>query len=117
MCYTLDKGILVDCRNLPNMSVDSHETAALIISLGFDALITYGIDMDMAEELCSAGVEVVAGAQGTAREVVEAYNNCTLMGATPLCHLHNCGGSAEEMDESDIDDAFDLIAEKLFATN
>ena len=61
MCYTVEKGVITDCRNLPNMGVTSQEAADLINGLGFDAIITKGIDMDMAENLCASGVEVVAG--------------------------------------------------------
>ena len=81
MCYTVNKGVITDCRNLPNMGVTSHEAAQLVSSLGFDAIITKGIDMDMAEELCASGIEVVAGVDGTSREVVESYVTETLMGS------------------------------------
>ena len=114
MCYTVEKGIIVDCRNLPNMGISSHEGAQLIIGLGFDAIISGGIDMDMANELCSSGVEVVAGVDGTAREVAEAYINHTLMGAVALCNIHEEG--ADEAEEADIDAAFNRIAEKMEAT-
>ncbi len=109
MCYTVEKGIITDCRNLPNMGVTSHDAAQLVKDLGFDALIAGGIDMDMANELCYAGIEVVAGVEGTAREVAEAYLNHTLMGAAELCHA-----SQEDFaDESDIDAAFDRIYRDL----
>ena len=111
MCYTVDKGVITDCRNLPNMGVTSHEAAQLISGLKFDAIITRGIDMDMAEELCSSGVEVVAGVEGTSREVVESYVTETLLGAVSLCHVHG-----DEDDEEDVDAVFDRIAEKLVAS-
>ncbi len=84
MCYTVEKGVITDCRNLPNMGVTSQEAADLINGLGFDAIITKGIDMDMAEDLCASGVEVVAGVDGTSREVVESYVTETLLGAVSL---------------------------------
>lgn len=111
MCYTVERGIIVDCRNLPNMGISSHEGAQLIIGLGFDTIISGGIDMDMANELCGAGVEVVAGVDGTAREVAEAYINHTLMGAVAMCNVHD-----ETEDEADIDAAFNRIAERMEAT-
>lgn len=113
MCYTVNKGVITDCRNLPNMGVTSHEAAQLVSNLGFDVIITKGIDMDMAEELCASGIEVVAGVDGTSREVVESYVTETLMGAVSLCHVH---GDDEECDEEDVDAAFDRIAEKLVAS-
>lgn len=110
MCYTIEKGIISDCRNLPNMGVTSHEAAQLISSLGFDAIISGGIDMDMANELCASGVEVVAGVQGTAREVVNSYLANTLMGnAVALCHIHE----QDEEEDEDIEAAFAKIAEQL----
>ncbi len=111
MCYTVDKGIITDCRNLPNMGVTSQEGADLITGLGFDAIISGGIDMDMANELCAHGIEVVAGVNGTSREVVESYITHTLMGAVSLCHL-----AEEEVandGEEDIDEVFDRIAASL----
>lgn len=80
LCYTVDKGIVTDCRNLPNMYDTSHEAAELVKAVGFDTIITGGIDMDMADALCDAGVEVVAGAEGTPREALDAYLAHTLMG-------------------------------------
>ena len=80
MCYTVVRGIITDCRNLPNMGDASLAPAALVKAIGFDTLITGGIDMDMANELCEAGIEVVAGAEGSPREALEAYLAHTLMG-------------------------------------
>lgn len=115
MCYTIDKGVICDCRNLPNMGITSQEAANLIIGLEFDILISGGIDMDMADALCDAGVEVVAGVQGSAREVVEAYVSQTLIGGVTLCHVHGGHGEEDEEGEEDIDSAFDAIAERLVA--
>lgn len=112
MCYTVEKGVITDCRNLPNMGVTSQEAADLINGLGFDVIITKGIDMDMAEDLCASGVEVVAGVDGTSREVVESYVTETLLGAVSLCHVHG----DDDNDEEDVDAAFDRIAEKLVAS-
>lgn len=111
MCYTIEKGIITECRNLPNMGCTSHEGAELVIGLGFDTIISGGIDMDMANELCAAGVEVVAGVSGTAREVVQAYLNHTLMGAVEPCSI-----AEVDPEDAEIDDAFDRIAESLAST-
>ncbi|WP_172137175.1 NifB/NifX family molybdenum-iron cluster-binding protein [Adlercreutzia sp. ZJ473] len=112
MCYTIERGIIVDCRNLPNNGITSHEGARLIIDLGFDALITSGIDIDMADELCAAGVEVVAGAAGASREVVQSYISHTLMGAVPFCHADE-----DEEAEEDIEAAFAALEEKMQAAD
>ncbi|MBQ9954095.1 MAG: hypothetical protein IJO87_01515 [Eggerthellaceae bacterium] len=107
MCYTVEKGIIKDCRNLPNMGITSAEAVSLIKGLDFDTLITGGIDMDTANELCKAGVEIVAGVQGTAREVAEAYLNRTLMGAVELCQAHD---EAHDPEDQDVEDAFQKMA-------
>ncbi len=107
MCYTIERGIIKDCRNLPNMGITSAEAADLIKSLEFDALISGGIDMDTADALCKAGIEVVAGAEGTAREVLESYLSRTLMGAVELCQAH---GEEHDPEDQDVEDAFEKIA-------
>ena len=107
MCYTVEKGIIRDCRNLPNMGITSAEAVELVQSLGFDALISGGIDLDTANELCRLGVEVVAGASGTAREVVEAYLSSTLMGAAELCSAHE---EPHDPEDQDVEDAFEKMA-------
>lgn len=110
MCYTISKGIIKECRNLPNMGITSEEGAELIKQAGFDVLITGGIDMDMANCLCGSGIEVVAGTEGTAREVVDSYVSSTLLGATKLCQA-----TIDETDpeDQDFEDAFAKMTEAL----
>lgn len=110
MCYNINKGIITECRNLPNMGITSAEGADLIKRAGFDVLITGGIDMDMADALCDCGVEVVAGTEGTAREVVDSYINSTLMGATKLC---NAAFEEHDPEDQDVEDAFQKMAISL----
>ena len=86
MCYTVERGIIADCRNLPNPGLSAEDTAQMFIDLGVGTIITGGIDYDFANMLCHAGIEVVAGVEGSAREVLEAYINHTLIGADELCH-------------------------------
>ena len=54
---------------------------------GVDTLIVGAIDYDVANVFCHAGIEVIAGAHGSAREVVQAYLTRTLTGVDELCHL------------------------------
>lgn len=89
MCYTVERGIIADCRNLPNPGLSAEDTAQMFIDLGVSTIIAGGIDYDFANMLCHAGIEVVAGVEGSAREVLKAYINHTLIGAdravpTPL---------------------------------
>ncbi len=134
MCYTADNGVLTNCRNLPNMGLTSHEAAMQLIDLGFDAFISGGIDAEMADELCEAGIDVVEGAKGTPREAVDAYLSGTLDNdLLPTCDSeedpsesndvpdrYSAEEDAEEMparmnDSRDIDKAFAHITE-LFTT-
>ena len=96
MCYTVDRGIIADCRNLPNPGLSAEDTAQMFIDLGVSTIITGGIDYDFANMLCHAGIEVVAGVEGSAREVLEAYINHTLIGADELCHTHAFNNDEEE---------------------
>ena len=55
--------------------------------MGVDTLIVGAIDYDVANVFCHAGIEVIAGAHGSTREVVQAYLTRTLTGVDELCHL------------------------------
>lgn len=113
MCYTVDRGVITDCRNLPNPGLPCNEAAQMLVGLGINTIIAGGIDMDFANCCCYAGVEVVAGVRGTAREVADNYINHTLIGAAELCHI-----SEEEIDpeDDDIDKTFADL-ERQFVTS
>lgn len=80
MCYTIERGIITDARNLPNINPTETDLLSVIQRIGFDTLITGAIDERVAHQLCDAGIEVVAGAAGSTREAVDAYLAHTLMG-------------------------------------
>ena len=115
MCYTVTRGIIMDCHNLPNPNVSGTELAALLKDLGMDVLITAGIDMDSANALCYAGIEVVAGPVGNAREMVDKYLSRTLIGVDSLCHAYGALEAAEtaEEDDAELDAAFARIEAEL----
>ena len=108
MCYTVNRGIIAECQNLPNPSMGAAQTVSMLQALDVDTIITGGIDMDFANMLCHAGIEVVAGVKGTAREVVEAYLNRTLIGGDELCHT-TCNSEAEDEADPELRAAFDRI--------
>ena len=87
MCYRVDRGIIVECQNLPNPGLAAPKLVALLVEMGVDTLIVGAIDYDVANVFCHAGIEVIAGAHGSAREVVQAYLTRTLTGVDELCHL------------------------------
>ena len=114
MCYTVNRGIISDCRNLPNPNIAGKELARLLKELGIDMLITSGIDMDTANALCYADIEVVAGPEGTAREVADKYLSRTLIGVDSLCHTYGALEAAEaEEDDIELDAAFARIEAEL----
>ncbi len=111
MCYTVDKGILTGCRNLPNPGLTSQEAVDLLINLGFDVFIAGHIDEGAADQLCAAGIEVIAGASGNPRNAVEDFLDHTLTGAVSFCEDDN----NEDFAEDDKENVFDEISEYLFA--
>lgn len=64
MFYTVKRGIITECQNLPNPGLPANETVGLLKNLEIDVLITGGIDMDFANMLCHSGIEVMAGVSG-----------------------------------------------------
>jgi predicted Fe-Mo cluster-binding NifX family protein len=114
MCYNVERGIIADCRNLPNPGLSAEDTAQMFIDLGVSTIITGGIDYDFANMLCHAGIEVVAGVEGSAREVLEAYINHTLIGADELCHTLAFNNDEEE---TEVDDAFAKLEANFFTAN
>ena len=70
--------------------------AELFQDVGVDVLVCGGIDMDMANAFCHAGIEVVAGAAGSVRRVAESYLNHTLIGTEELCHLLDEAADADD---------------------
>ncbi len=122
MFYTVRRGIIVECQNLPNPGLPANETVSLLQNLDIDVLITGGIDMDFANMLCHSGIEVIAGVSGTAREVAEAHLSRTLIGATALCHadilkraVEDESGEDYSEEDREIDAAFDRIERELVA--
>lgn len=86
MCYTVDHGIITECQNMPNLGLPYQELANLLNDLGVCTLIVGAIPFDIAHVFCAAEIEVVAGAQGSARTVVERYLTKTLIGVDEMCH-------------------------------
>lgn len=95
MCYTVERGVIVECQNMPNPRIPLVELVRLLHELDVRTLIVGRIEYDAADLLCHSDIEVVAGAKGSAREVVQAYLTRTLIGVDELCHLS---------DEADLED-------------
>lgn len=87
MCYTVKRGIITECQNMPNPKLSLDKLVQLFGELGIDVLIVGRIEYDIANRLCRAGVEVVAGAQGNAADVARGYLSKTLTGVEEVCHI------------------------------
>lgn len=99
MCYTVDHGIIVDGQNMPSPGVNYHEIAATLYEIGVRVLIVGMIDESIANLYCEQGIEVIAGARGDARHVVDQYLTDELIGVDELCN--------DDEDEAFDDDAGD----------
>lgn len=96
MCYTVERGVIVNCQNMPNPGMPYQDLATTLLGLDVSTLIMGAIPIDIANIFCHAGIEVVAGAKGSAREVVEQYLTRTLIGVDEMCH---CDDDPELDDE------------------
>ena len=85
MCYTIERGIVADGQNVPTLEKSTQKLAELLKALEVDTVIVGRIEYDTASSLCRAGIEVVAGAEGEALDVVRAYLTKTLSGVDEPC--------------------------------
>ena len=84
-CYLVERGIITECQNFPNPQVPYSEIAKMLLSIDASVIIVGAIPIDIARVFCQANIEVVAGASGSAREVVEQYLTRTLIGIDEMC--------------------------------
>lgn len=84
--YLVERGIIVECQNMPNPGRSYAEVASMLTSIDCSVIIVGAIPIDIARVFCRANIEVVAGASGSAREVVEQYLTRTLIGVDEMCH-------------------------------
>ena len=96
MVYTVSKGIVVGCQNLPNPQVDAIELAHLLHDLGVQVFISHGVEADIAKQLCYADIEVVSGVEGSPKAVVDSYLSSTLIGVDEMCHPQASSDALEE---------------------
>lgn len=88
MCYTVERGIIVDCKNMPILDQPMESIVQVLSKIGVDTLITDMIEASMADEFCKVGIEVVARAEGEASDVVRAYVTHTLSDTSLPCIVH-----------------------------
>ena len=79
-CYRIERGIIVECQNMPNPHQTHARIAAVLRELDVTAVITGIIERDAVEALQAADIEVVSNQAGSARDAAEAYLAHTLIG-------------------------------------
>ena len=79
-CYTIDRGMIVECQNTPNPCLLPRQLASMLSDLDVKVLVAGCVEREAADVLGAKGIEVVPGACGTAREAAEAYLARTLAG-------------------------------------
>ena len=72
-CYRIERGIIVECQNMPNPHQTPARIAAVLRELDVTAVITGIIERDAVEALQAADIEVVSNQAGSARDAAEAY--------------------------------------------
>ena len=79
-CYKIRCGVIVECQNMPNPHVPAVRLASMLRDVDVSVLIAGSIERDAADAMRAAGIDVVTGTAGTARNAVEAYLARTLIG-------------------------------------
>lgn len=79
-CYKIERGIIVECQNMPNHELSVKRQAALLRELNVHVLITGSIERHATEAFSAAQIELVPNQKGSARSVAESYLASTLQG-------------------------------------
>ncbi|MCD8317149.1 MAG: hypothetical protein LUB61_07100, partial [Eggerthellaceae bacterium] len=95
ICYTIDKGIVTTCRNLPNITSSPSQMVHMLGDLGFDAVIALDYEDQIAQQLSSEGIEAVISRPATVRQAAMNYVSHTLFGDE----------DDESSDDNDLDEA------------
>ncbi len=80
MCYRVERGLITDCHNMPNLSMSSQQTAHLMHDLGITVVLANNMEGSAKTALEAAGIEVVEGMSGTASAAARQYVTNTLAG-------------------------------------
>lgn len=87
MCYTVERGIITGSANVPITDNPAMKPLEFLKALGADTVIVGLIEYDLASNLCHHNIEVIAGAEGPAADVVRAYVSRTLSGVSEPCSI------------------------------
>lgn len=72
-CYQVERGIVVECQNMPNPFLPVAHLANLLNELDVSVLIVDTIEDHEIAIMLSAGIEVITHQRGTAREAMQSY--------------------------------------------
>lgn len=114
MCYTIDRGVIVDARNLPNLTTTPEEIASLFENLGFDVFIAGDMTSRLRKALESVQIEPIADVYGSAREVVDNYLNNAILGTRSLLDIHR---EAVDPEDAGVDKVLETLAQKAANEN
>lgn len=103
MCYNVDRGIITGSRNLSSADFPAEKYEDLLHLLGADTVIVGFIEYNLANRLCKSGIEVVAGATGSACDVVRAYVSHTLSGVSQPCLAAADGSVSDDLFDEEED--------------
>lgn len=84
-CYSAQRGIIVDCQNMPNLGFSPQHLVTLLHELHVCTLITGEIEPSSQSSLRDANIEVITQATGSAREATEAYLYQELIASDDMC--------------------------------
>ena len=70
-CYRIERGVIVECQNMPNPLFPPNRLASLLHELDVRGLITGTIQREAAEALRAVDIEVVPNRGGTAPHPAE----------------------------------------------
>lgn len=73
MCYTIEDGAPVDCRNTPALDQPLAKCPDFFHALGADTLIAGHVDSETSSLLESEGITVVSDASGDPLTAVRTY--------------------------------------------
>ncbi|WP_080798253.1 NifB/NifX family molybdenum-iron cluster-binding protein [Arabiibacter massiliensis] len=79
-CYKIERGMIVECQNMPNPGLASPKLAAVLCDLDVRVLIAGSIEREAADALRAESIEVIPNEKGTARAAAEAFLARTLTG-------------------------------------
>ncbi len=80
MCYTVERGIIVRCRNYSSPIAPGESWVCVLTSLGVDTLLVHALDQAVRSQIERQGIDVVEGFCGSIERAVQAYLSALMHG-------------------------------------